>query len=87
MIKAFSSYHAKVDAYDPWINLEEPKLEYGIEPVQTLEQGNYDAIILTVSHSQFRAIGIEKIRALGKPNHAIFDVNYVFPAEQVDAWL
>jgi UDP-N-acetyl-D-glucosamine/UDP-N-acetyl-D-galactosamine dehydrogenase len=49
VIKEFRSYHAKVDVYDPWINLDEAKLEYGIESVQTLEQGNYDAIILTVS--------------------------------------
>ena len=80
MIKDFRSYHAKVDVYDLWLNLEEAELEYGIETVQTLEQGNSDLIILTVSHGQFRAIGIKKIPVLGERNHANFDVNYIFPA-------
>jgi UDP-N-acetyl-D-glucosamine/UDP-N-acetyl-D-galactosamine dehydrogenase len=87
LIEEFSSYHATVDVYDPWINPEEAKLEYDIRPVETLPQGYYDAIIIAVGHDQFRTMGIENIRRLGKPSHVLFDVKYMFPAAQVDARL
>jgi UDP-N-acetyl-D-glucosamine/UDP-N-acetyl-D-galactosamine dehydrogenase len=87
LIEEFSSYHATVDVYDPWINREEAKLEYDIRPVETLPQGYYDAIIIAVGHDQFRTMGPENIRRLGKPSHVLFDVKYMFPAAQVDARL
>jgi UDP-N-acetyl-D-galactosamine dehydrogenase len=87
LIEEFSSYHATVDVYDPWINPEEAKLEYDIRPVETLPQGYYDAIIIAVGHDQFRTMGSENIRRLGKPSHVLFDVKYMFPAAQVDARL
>ncbi|HKH19407.1 MAG TPA: UDP binding domain-containing protein [Gammaproteobacteria bacterium] len=87
LIKEFDRYHAIVDVYDPWINPEEAKLEYDIMPVETLPQGYYDAIIIAVGHDQFRTMGIEIIRRLGKPSHVLFDLNYMFFADQVDARL
>jgi UDP-N-acetyl-D-glucosamine/UDP-N-acetyl-D-galactosamine dehydrogenase len=38
VIKEFRSYQAAVDVYDLWINGEEAKREYGIEPIQALSQ-------------------------------------------------
>lgn len=87
IIKELHSYHAQVDVYDPWINPAEAGHEYGITPVTTLEPGKYDAIILAVAHRQFREMGIEKIRALGKPHAIVFDVKYILPSDQVDGRL
>lgn len=87
VIKEFGSYSAAVDVYDPWVDVAEARREYGIELVQTLSQGRYDALILAVAHDQFRGMGIEKIRALCKPGGVLFDVKYLFPAGQVDARL
>ncbi|MDX1252542.1 MAG: Vi polysaccharide biosynthesis UDP-N-acetylglucosamine C-6 dehydrogenase TviB [Gammaproteobacteria bacterium] len=87
IIKELHSYHAQVDVYDPWINPAEAEHEYGITPVATLEPGKYDAIILAVAHHQFREMGAEKIRALGKPHAILFDVKYILPADQVDGRL
>ena len=87
IISELKSYNAHVDVYDPWINPKEAEHEYGITPVSTLEPGKYDAIILAVAHRQFHEMGVEKIRALGKPQAVLFDVKYILPVDQVDGRL
>ena len=80
----FSNYHANVDIYDPWASAEEVKHEYGLDLIPSLEKGKYDAIVIAVSHKEFISMGIDEVRALGKPDSIIFDVKYAFPADQVD---
>jgi len=87
IVQEFRDYNARVDVYDPWVDAREAAHEYRIEPVQEPKQGHYDAIILAVAHRQFRELGAEGIRALGKPNSVLFDVKYVLPAGTVDGRL
>lgn len=84
LVHEFKSYHADVDVYDPWVNPEEVKEEYGFEVVGEPQASSYDAIILAVGHHQFLEMGIEGIRAFGKDAHVLFDVKYLFPKDQVD---
>ena len=49
--------------------------------------GQYDAIVLAVAHRQFAEMGMKNIRALGKPDHVLYDVKYLLPAGQADARL
>ena len=87
IIDEFKDYHALVDVYDPWVNPKEAEHEYGIQPVPKLTNGRYDAIILAVGHRQFKTMGIEQIKALGKANAVVYDVKYLFHAEDVDGRL
>ena len=87
IIHEFEGYNAKVSVYDPWVSKEEAKHEYNITPIQEPEKGKYDAIILAVSHDQFRDMGIKKIRELGTPDAIVYDIKYVFPKNDVDARL
>ena len=87
IVQEFRDYNARVDVYDPWVDSREAAYEYGIEPVQELKAGHYDAIILAVAHRQFRDLGVERIRQLGKPNSVLFDVKYILPADTVDGRL
>ncbi len=87
MIKEFQNYGAKVDVYDPWIDAEEARHEYGITPISTLENGKYDAVILAVSHHQFKEMGVDKIRALGKAGGVLYDVKSLLPKDKVDGRL
>jgi UDP-N-acetyl-D-galactosamine dehydrogenase len=87
IINEFNSFNAKVDVFDPWIDAGEAQHEYGLSPISQLVEGQYDAIVLAVSHKQFIEMGIEKIRALVKENCVIFDVKYLFSADQVDGRL
>jgi len=87
IINEFKSFNARVDVYDPWIDAAEAQHEYGLTPIAQLNNGQYDAIVLAVSHREFSAMGIDKIRALGKENCVLYDVKYLFPADQVDGRL
>lgn len=87
IINEFKAFNAKVDVYDPWINVEEAQHEYGLTPITQPDAGQYDAIVMAVAHNQFIEMGIDKIRALGKQNCVLFDVKYLFPANQVDGRL
>ena len=87
IVREFGDYHACVDVYDPWVDPQEARHEYGIDPVAELKSGHYDAIILAVGHRQFREMGVEGIRAAGKPNAVLFDVKYLLPAGSVDGRL
>ncbi|MGI2143107.1 Vi polysaccharide biosynthesis UDP-N-acetylglucosamine C-6 dehydrogenase TviB [Shewanella frigidimarina] len=84
IIKELRSFNIYVDVYDTWAAPAEVKHEYGIDLITELEENNYDGIILAVDHSELKAMGIEKVRALGKQNHVVYDVKYVFPLDAAD---
>jgi len=87
IIEEFELLHANVDVYDPWVNKQEARQEYGITPVDEPRLGKYDAIILAVPHKEFIGMGSAQIRLFGKPGHILYDVKYLFPADQTDARL
>ena len=87
MIEELSNFGATVDVYDPWVDTEEAQLEYGITPVKEPEKDSYDAIILAVGHDKFKNMNITEIREYGKQQHVLYDIKYIFPAEDVDGRL
>ena len=84
IVAELKEYHVQVDVYDPWVDPEEAVAEYGIRPVAEVQPGQYDAIVLAVAHSQFATMGSAAIHALGKPKHVLYDLKYLFPADQTD---
>jgi UDP-N-acetyl-D-galactosamine dehydrogenase len=84
IVKELQSFNMNVDVYDHWANPEEVKHEYNIELVNELKKNHYDAVVLAVDHTEYKAWGEEKIRALGKENHVLYDVKYVLPIGQSD---
>ena len=84
IVHELKDYNCNVDVYDPWINFEESINEYGIAPISDLSLDNYDAIILAVAHKQFKDMGSKYIRSLGKSNTVIYDLKYLFPANESD---
>ena len=84
IVKELQEYHIDADVYDPWVDAAEAEHEYGINPVQALENGKYDAVILAVAHHQFKDMGVEAIRALGKADHVLYDLKYVLSQAESD---
>ena len=84
IVNELKEYHVNVDVYDPWVDCAEAEHEYGIQPVSTLTDHSYDAIILAVAHHQFKEMGVEKIRALGKAEHVLYDLKYVLAQSESD---
>lgn len=84
VVRELQDYEVAVDVYEPWADPEEALTEYGVTPISTLEKGAYDAIVVAVAHAQFREMGVEAIRALGKPDAVLYDVKAAFPQGSAD---
>ena len=84
IVRELEEYNAQVDIHDPWIDAGEAQSEYGITPVEQPQAGQYDAIILAVAHGQFKGMGTEELRQLGKPNHLLYDLKYLLEATETD---
>lgn len=84
VIEEFRGYHAQVDVHDPWVDPDEAQREYGLQLTPEPRAGDYDAIILAVGHRQFVEMGVDALRALGKPACVLFDVKQALPRDKVD---
>ncbi|MCU4550038.1 Vi polysaccharide biosynthesis UDP-N-acetylglucosamine C-6 dehydrogenase TviB [Acinetobacter pittii] len=84
IVKELQEYNISVDVYDPWVDENEAQHEYSITPIITPERGQYDAVILAVAHDQFKKMGVDEIRALGKKEHILYDLKYVLASHQAD---
>ena len=84
IIKELQSFNINVDVYDSWANPAEVEHEYGITLLNELKNDYYDGIVLAVDHSELKEMGIKKVRALGKCNHVVYDVKYVFASNEAD---
>ena len=84
IVNELIDYKCNVSVYDPWVSRLEAKKEYGIDLIKKVEVNQYDGIIIAVAHKQFKKLGIKKIKSYGKPNHVLYDLKYLFSAEQVD---
>lgn len=87
VIEEIGNYGADVDVWDPWVDADEVRREYGLEVISRPEDGCYDAIVLAVAHREFKEMGSASVRALGKANHVLYEVKYVFPSAEVDGRL
>jgi UDP-N-acetyl-D-galactosamine dehydrogenase len=88
LIRLLETYHLQVDIYDPWVNLQEAKDEYGLVCLgKTPDTNIYSAIILAVGHQAFIDMRPEAIQSFGQPNAVIFDVKGLLPKHIADARL
>ena len=87
IINEFKLLNANVEVHDPWVDQQEASKEYGVTMIDEPQKGYYDAIILAVSHRQFKTLGADTIRSYGKPVHVLYDVKYLLPASEVDGRL
>jgi UDP-N-acetyl-D-glucosamine/UDP-N-acetyl-D-galactosamine dehydrogenase len=87
IIRELEHSAAQVDVYDPWVDADEAAREYGVRPIDTIPEGEYDAVIIAVAHRQFRDFGAEKIRGFGRAGAVVYDVKSVLPQESVDGRL
>jgi len=86
LVRGLARYNLAVDVIDPWVSPANALHEYGLHLIDHAESGSYDAVILAVSHDQFRALGRD-VRKLGRETCVIFDVKHVLPRDVVTARL
>jgi len=84
IITELKEYNINVDVYDPWVSAIEAKREYGIEVLTENPAGQYDGMIMAVAHDQFKAMSVDELKALTKPESIIYDLKYILSAEFTD---
>lgn len=73
-----------VDSFDPWVHQKLPNINKHFTDVQELGLSEYDSIIISVAHSEFKLIKIDQLKTLCKPNHVIYDLKYIFKKNEVE---
>jgi UDP-N-acetyl-D-galactosamine dehydrogenase len=77
------SFEMDVDVYDPWINQEEVKHEYGIDILtQEPDMNQYSAVILAVAHKKFANLDLNT-----SAERVVYDVKGVLKKGSADARL
>lgn len=84
IVSELKDYGVQAEIYDPWVDTQEAKDEYGLDLLSTPEKGAYDAVVMAVAHREFKAMGGAALRALCKPQHVLYDLKYVLPACESD---
>lgn len=79
-------YSDNITVYDPWADVEAVRREYGVNVVNLLPLGNFDAIILAVGHKEFLDLDISALRSSSGAS-VVYDVKGVLPRDLVDARL
>ena len=79
-------YGLRVTIYDPWIDTEEVKREFGITALNKQSELNadYSALILAVSHEQFRDLNLGALKA---EQSFVYDIKGFFPESLIDSRL
>ena len=84
VVRELQDYGIQVDVHDPWTNADEARHEYGLDLVQTPQDGGYDGIVLAVAHDQFKALGANAMRAFGKADHVLYDLKNILDTQESD---
>ncbi len=86
VISELKKYNLKVDVYDPWANTYEVEHEFGVKLISEVSKlkTNYDAVVLTVAHSEFTNFKVDNFTA---DTSVVFDVKSFLPKEKIDGRL
>lgn len=71
VINNMIDFGTDVTILDPWANPKEVKHEYGLEVMNELQGGTFDAVVLTVAHKEFLDLDL---RGLLNENGVLYDV-------------
>lgn len=85
ILAELKDYDTNITVYDPWIDTDEVKREYGWDCVTTMPDiADFDAVVLAVAHMEFENLDLSKVC---KAKRVIYDVKGVLPRTMVDARL
>ncbi len=88
IVRELSEYGIEVLVHDPLADCEEAQHEYGLELIDPENAGTLDAIILAVSHEQFKKYSpawLNRICCNGNGKGVIIDVKSFLNRDEVEA--
>jgi UDP-N-acetyl-D-galactosamine dehydrogenase len=77
MVKALQSFSINVDVEDPYADSDELKHEYGFGLVEK-SRNDYDAVIITVPHRDYKDLGDDYFSGITKPHGLIADLKGIY---------
>lgn len=84
VVRELQDYGIQVDVHDPWTNANEALHEYGLNIMETPQDGGYDGIVLAVAHDRFKAIGASAMRRFGRAEHVLYDLKNSLTSDESD---
>ena len=84
LISSIKEYCNNITIYDPWADKDEVKNEFGLDSVDRIPKGRFDAIVLTVAHNEFKNLNL---RLLKNNKAIVYDVKNFFPEKMKDSSL
>lgn len=79
VVKHLREYGTEVTIFDPWANPAEVQHEYGLTTLTELPQEKFDAIVLAVSHNEFKDLNFEDYLT---ENGVIYDVKGILDKKE-----
>jgi UDP-N-acetyl-D-glucosamine/UDP-N-acetyl-D-galactosamine dehydrogenase len=79
LARTLRDFVAEVVIYDPMADRALAKHEYGLDIVNELPKGPFDAVILAVKHEPIARLGEAGIKALLAPGGLIYDLKGILP--------
>lgn len=83
VVRELKEFGIAVDVYDPWADSHEVQEEYGF-PLVSEPDNNYDAVVLAVSHNEFKEVDMMKFK---KPNGVLYDIKSFLDKSTIDGRL
>ena len=71
VIFVLKEYGTNITIYDPLASIDEVKREYGLDAVNDIPKNRFDAVVLTVSHNEFKELDLSLLK---KENSLVYDV-------------
>ncbi|MCM0612637.1 Vi polysaccharide biosynthesis UDP-N-acetylglucosamine C-6 dehydrogenase TviB [Marinobacter sediminum] len=84
VVKELREFGCEVEVTDCWADNVEAEHEYGVTLVEEPAQGAYDAVIVTVPHKEYVAVGAAGPRGYLKGGGVLYDLKGVFPLGGAD---
>ena len=82
VISELQDFGPIVDVYDPWADEEKVKQEYGLVLTDTIQPETYQAIVLAVTHNEFKELNLIKT-----DHQVVFDIKSFLEPAIVDGRL
>jgi UDP-N-acetyl-D-galactosamine dehydrogenase len=88
LVCELQAFDTQVDIYDPQADGAAALHEYGVNLMPAMpETGEYDALVVAVSHDEFKEMGIAGMRGLTGTNGVVYDIKGIFGKNEVDGRL
>ncbi len=87
IVNYFKNKKSHVDVCDPWVNSDILERETGIKTINNPKSGEYDVLIISVAHKEFKRMNFNDFNKYLRKKSVIYDVKRLLKYNQSDGRL